>query len=79
VSVVCIPRQAHEVFFFSGELSTRACGNIQPDIQIKFRPLFLFFEVNFKKLNFKEVNYFMNFGNIIKNKFENIFQYFVMS
>jgi hypothetical protein len=34
--------------------------------------------VFFWKVNFKKINYFSMFGNIIENKLENIFRYLVM-
>jgi hypothetical protein len=39
----------------------------------------LFWKVNSEKINFRKVNYFLIFDNIIKNKLENIFQCLVMS
>ena len=39
----------------------------------------LFWKVNSDKINFRKVNYFLIFDNIIENKLENIFQCFVMS
>jgi hypothetical protein len=38
-----------------------------------------FWKVDFKKINFGKVNYFLMFGSVMENKLENTFQCLVMS
>ena len=45
---------------------------------LDLRSVCLLESIFFKKINSRKVNYFLIFGNIVKNKLKNTFQYLIM-